>query len=206
MALLSTEEQPARTRVGSRVAARAFAVLLAVITWTTGARADELFQPAALEYQVKAAFLFNFAKFVEWPAEKLGDGSNPIIVGILGKDPFGSSIDETFRGKTVNGRDVIVRRISQASDAGRCHILFVASSEKGRLEEILLSVASSSVLTVSEIKQFVERGGMISFTTDENKVRLEINVGAAERAGVKISSKLLKLAQVVWAGPADRGN
>jgi hypothetical protein len=149
----------------------------------------------ASEYQVKAAFLYNFAKFVEWPA---GTGVDaPLVIGVLGKDPFGSQIDRAVEGKTVNGRRLMIKRFSSLEAYEYCHILFVSSSEKNNLAHIIAAVRNSSVLTVSETERFAHIGGIINFVTIENRIRFEINQAAAERAGLKISSKLLSLARVV---------
>lgn len=162
--------------------------------------------PAALEYQIKAAFLFNFAKFVEWPPGKLGEPRSRFAVCVLGKDPFGSVLDQALQGKTIDGRPVFVRRSASVSDCKDCHIVFISSSERERLAEVLQVLANASALTVSEMPRFAERGGMINFTTDDNKVRLEINAGSAASAGIRISSKLLNLAKVVRATPAGGQN
>ena len=160
---------------------------------------------ASLEYQVKAAFLYNFAKFVEWPAGKLGDGGSPIAVCVFGRDPFGATLDQTLQGKTANDRTLVVRRATAAADLKRCHILFISSSEKKRMAETLQSLGGGSVLTVGETEGFTEQGGMVNFTREQNKVRLEINPAAAARAGIRISSQLLKLARVVVRDEAEAG-
>jgi len=151
----------------------------------------------ASEYQVKAAFLYNFAKFVEWPAN-VGAGSDvPLVIGVLGKDPFGREIDRAVEGKTVNGRRLMIKRFSSLEAYEYCHILFVSSSERNNLPQIIAAVRNSSVLTVSETDRFAHIGGIINFVTIENRIRFEINQAAAERAGLKISSKLLSLGRVV---------
>ena len=164
--------------------------------------------PSASEYQLKAVFLYNFAKFVEWPAESLADARGPIIFGILGKDPFGATIDQIIKTKTVKDRKLRIKRFEKIKDlrvsyTGKgeeketCHILFISSSEEEHLANILEILKDSSVLTVGEMEQFAQRGGIINFTLREGKVQFEINVDAAERAELKISSKLLKLAKIV---------
>ena len=155
--------------------------------------------PETLEYQVKAAFLYNFAKFVEWPLPALGPPGSPIVVAVLGKDPFGSQLEQTFGNKTVQGRTIVVRRGEKLDDVKGCHILFVSSSEKRHLQQIFEALKKSSVLTVGEVDHFAELGGMINFVLENDKVHFEINVGSAERSGLKISSQLLRLAKVVKA-------
>ena len=156
--------------------------------------------PSAGEYQLKAVFLYNFAKFTEWPAESFADARSPIIIGILGKDPFGATIDQAIKGKTVKGRKLAIKRFEKIEDVKACHILFISSSEEKRLAKIMETLKDSSVLTIGEVKQFAQRGGIINFIIKENKIRFEINVDAAKQAKLKISSKLLELAKIVRDG------
>ena len=148
-------------------------------------------------HKEKAVFLYNFAKFVEWPAESFSDADAPIIIGILGNDPFGKVIDGAIKDKTVKGRKLSIKRFEKIEDVAVCHILFISSSEEKYLPAIMETLKDSSILTVGEVKQFAQRGGIINFILKENKIRFEINVDAAERAKLKISSKLLKLATIV---------
>lgn len=151
---------------------------------------------APTEYQIKAAFLYNFVKFVEWPAETL-PGDRPIIVGVLGKDPFGLALDDVILGKAVDGHPIQILRTNSVQDLRSCRIAFISPSEAKRLPEILAGLRGSSVLTVGEADHFAQLGGMIQFTLEGNKVRFAINVDAAERAHLKVSSKLLSLATVI---------
>ncbi len=151
----------------------------------------------ANEYEVKAAFLYNFARFVEWPDNVSPDPNGPLVIAILGRDPFGGEIDRAIEGKTVNGRRLVIKRFSSLETYEQCHILFVSSSERGNLPRILAAVRTNSVLTVSETDRFAQIGGIINFITIENRIRFEINQAAAERVGLKISSKLLSLGRVV---------
>lgn len=146
------------------------------------------------EHQVKAAFLFNFAKFVEWPAATFPETNSPIIFGVMGESPFGKVFEDTVRDKKINNRPVIVKPVPTPQEGKTCHILFINPSEKNRLPEIVEAVRSSSVLTVSETEQFIQSGGIINFMRENNKIRFEISDDAARRAGLKISSKLLSLA------------
>ncbi len=146
------------------------------------------------EYRLKAAFLFNFAKFVEWPPEAFATPNTPIVIGVLGDNPFGTDLEETVRNKVINGRPVVVK-FPQSSDAAtNCHILFISTSERKRLPEIFESLRRASVLTVSETDRFTEMGGMINFIPEGNKIRFQINDEAAKNAKLKISAKLLSLA------------
>ena len=150
----------------------------------------------ASEYELKAAILYNFAKFVEWPAAAFPDESAPIVFGVVGDDPFNGSLD-SVGGKSANGRQVAIRRLSVSEDLRSCHMLFVSSSEKKHLAQIVARVDGASVLTVGEMDGFASNGGMIRLTMEDNKVRFEINAGTARRDRLKISSKLLSLAKRV---------
>jgi len=133
------------------------------------------------EYQLKAAFLANFAKFVEWPAQTFPDGAAPVFVGIVGDDPFGRDIDDTFKGKALQGHPMAVRRVDWRDDLTRYHILYVSASEKRRLADILRQTESSSALTVSDIDGFCAAGGIIAFVMADERIRFEVNVDAAQR-------------------------
>lgn len=148
------------------------------------------------EHQVKAAFLYNFPNFVEWPEEALPDSATPLIIGILGEDPFGKAF-APFAGKTIKGRPVIIRRSTRLQELPLCHVLFICRSEAKNLPQILEYLQRRHVLTIGESEDFAQKGVMINFFLEENKVRFEINVKAAEQAGLKISSKLLRLARLV---------
>ncbi len=151
---------------------------------------------APTEYEVKAAFLYNFARFVEWPAESRPPGAT-FVVAVLGQDPFGPALDEVFRNKSVDGRRVEVRRVSRALDAAQSQILFVSSSEKERLPAILQGLREKPVLTVGEDAAFTELGGIVRLHSAQERVRLQINLAAASRGKLRISSQLLRIADVV---------
>jgi hypothetical protein len=154
-------------------------------------------QDSPSEYQVKAAYLFNFLKFVQWPADAFQDSLAPIMIGIVGDDPFGEALPQVVVGKTVQGRDLVIRKYHVGEDLRGSHILFISASEKKRLPQVLASLQGSSVLTVADMDHFVESGGMIQFLIEDSRVRFAIDVGAASRAHLKISSKLLSLARTV---------
>jgi hypothetical protein len=149
------------------------------------------------EYEVKAGFLFNFAKFVEWPADAFASADAPLILCLIGDDPFGSTLDTLVKGKAINGHAVLVRRLRRAEDAVGCHVLFIPDSESNRLGDILLAVKSRSVLTVGEVAEFPARGGAIRLFVADSKVRFDVNVGATNAVGLKLSSRLLALAASV---------
>jgi hypothetical protein len=148
------------------------------------------------EYAVKAAFIFNFAQFVEWPADAFVDSSSPVVIGIVGDDPFQGALEKAVAGKTAGGRPFSIRHLAASDDLKSCHMLFLAPSESGKTTEILHKVQGKSILTVGETDQFPNSGGVIRFFIDDNKVRFEINQDAAESARLKISSKLMKLARL----------
>jgi hypothetical protein len=155
------------------------------------------FGETALEYQVKAAFLFNFAKFIEWPAQRFKGPQDPIAICILGKNPFGETLAEAVRGKNVDGRSLVIRQVDDTKDACACNIVFVRATERKRSRSFLDAISGHAVLTVGEADGFASEGGIINFKIDGEKVRFQINVGAAEREKLHISSKLLALAEIV---------
>ncbi len=178
---------------------RLFAVFLVVVELLAGGMASARGQSPPTEYEIKAAFLYNFAKFVEWPADAFSDSRAPIVVGIVGEDPFGASLDAMVFGKSVNGRGLVVKRVSEGPELRSCHILFISSSRQKHLARILEILKDSGVLTVGEADRFTTSGGAIRFVLDENKVRFEINLDATGRARLKLSAKLLALARRVIA-------
>jgi hypothetical protein len=153
--------------------------------------------PAAGEYQIKAAFLFNFAKFVEWPPSSFPDGSTPLRICVLGRDPFGEELRNIIMQKKVSGRTLEVDQVVDPKEARNCQILFIASSEKTPVNQILQALRGANVLTVGDTKGFVQQGGMINFVLENDRVQFEVNPKAAEQAGLKISSKLLSVAKLV---------
>lgn len=155
-------------------------------------------QPAP-EYLIKAAYLYNFAMFVEWPNAAFARADSPIVIGVLGSDPFGQALDQTVRDKTVNNRHIRIDRVQSTQDLSRCHILFVSPSETARLNDVAYRLDGTSVLIVGDTAGLAKRGAIITFVVEDNKVRLEVNVEAAKRARLSISSKLLNLARIVRA-------
>ena len=147
-----------------------------------------------LEYPLKAAFLYNLVKFVEWPASS---SSGPITLGILGRDPFGATLEQLLRDKDLDGRPLLIHYISRAEELKSYHLVFIAASEKDRLGEILGALKDANTLTVSEIERFAERGGMVHLMMENKKVRFEVNVDTVSRARLKISARFLQLANVV---------
>ena len=173
---------------GRRLAVALALALMSVVV-PVAARADV---ERVDEYQVKAAFLFNFAKFINWPN---ADAGRPIVIAIVGEDPFGEAIDEVVRGRNVEGRSFLVRRLRHSDDLGTSDIVFVSGSEERRTPEILARVRPAGVLTVGETPHFVRDGGLVLFYVEGNRVRFQINKPGVERARVRISSQLLSLAK-----------
>jgi hypothetical protein len=151
----------------------------------------------ATEYQLKAVFLFNFVQFVEWPASVHATKDSPIVIGIVGEDPFGAALDKTVQGEKVSGRSLEVRRFKEGDDVTACHLLFIPGSAKDHAGDLLQKLQGRPVLTVSETPGFAERGGVINLVMADKKVRFEANPQTAARQGLKLSSKLLQLARVV---------
>lgn len=149
-----------------------------------------------LEHVVKAGFIYNFTKFIEWPESAFADPEAPIVIGILGKDPFGKQLDEAIKGETSRGRPLVVQRFERAEEAKACHLLFVANSEVARLKEVLRTIQGTPVVTVGEADDFVEGGGVIGFQVEEGRVRFIVNVDAAARTGAKIGSQMLNLSKI----------
>ena len=185
-----------RRQSGGRRASVLVCVALAglLLLWSGSAAAQGL--PPG-EYQIKAAFLLSFAKFVEWPAGKFHSDQDALQICVIGEDPFGKDLDETVAGKAVNGRPVAVHRMREASRARECHVAFVGLAQPQEFREALQTLNGAGVLTVGESDAFRGADGIINFVLEQNRVRFEINPAAANRAGLKISSKLLSLARLV---------
>jgi hypothetical protein len=155
------------------------------------------------EYRVKAAFLYNIARFVDWPSAAFADGGAPVVVCVLGVDPFGAALDDALQGRTVKGRPVTIRRSHDLATG--CHVVFIAFSEHKRVEDIIDRLGSTPVLSISEVDRFTQRGGIIGLTMEGAYVRFDINATAADRARLTMSARLLALASSVrGAGGAGR--
>lgn len=156
---------------------------------------------APSEYQVKAVFLFNFSQFVEWPAQSLGPAAAPFSICIVGEDRFGTELESAVHGENVQGHPFVVKRYAHPDAIeSSCQILFIDNSEAAQLDSITGALDGHAVLTVSDIEHSAERGAMIQFTSDRNRLRLRINVAAAKSAGLTISSKLLRPAEIIGEG------
>lgn len=158
-------------------------------------------QTTSREYQIKAVFLFNFAQFVEWPPDAFPDAQAPLIIGVLGEDPFGSVLDDTVRGEKIGSHSLLVQRYKRPEDIAACHILFLSQSESSRLEAIVALLRGRSLLTVSDTAGAARRGVMVGFATENKRIRLQINLEAARAADLVLSSKLLRPADIVAGQP-----
>ena len=155
------------------------------------------------EYQVEAVFLLHFTQFVEWPAQSFSDAHTPFVIGVLGRDPFGSSLDEAVRGESVNGRPLVIKRFADATDLRPCQILFIDRSAANDADHVIGTLAHSGTLTVSNFDVPAPADVIIRFLNEDRRIRLRINVDYARNAGLTISSKLLRPAQVVGTLPAS---
>lgn len=154
-------------------------------------------QSSTSEYELKAAFLFNFTQFVNWPASSFSSPQSPMVIGIIGKDPFGSYLEQAIKGENVNGHPIIVQHYSSVEDINSCQILFINVNDKKKLTQIVTGLNKKNILTVGDKSDFLERGGMIKFLNKNNKIKLQVNLSATKEANLIISSKLLRLVDIV---------
>ncbi len=157
----------------------------------------------SLEYKVKAAFLYNFAKFIEWPKAAFADDEAPLVFAIVGPDPFQGALDQALRDKTVGGRPISIRHFASAAEVQACHILF-SSGDKDETSKVIERVKGCPIVTVGEEPGFTRSGGMFRLFTERGKVRFEVNVDAARRAGLTISVRLIQVGIVVKDGEGRR--
>lgn len=153
-------------------------------------------QKPSLEYQVKSAFLYHFTQFVEWPATAFKTDDSPLIIGVLGPDPFGRYLDQSLKGEKAKEHPIVVRHYDKVEDAQEAHLLYVGYTEKGQFRAIVPSLKNKSILTVGDSPYFLNEGGMVRFFTDEQKIRFQINQQAYKREQLVLSSKMLRLADL----------
>jgi hypothetical protein len=170
----------------------AYAAALALLIPPAGSAAR--LEPS--EYGLKSVFLYQFCRFMEWPDSAFSSPNDPLIIGVVGDDPFGSLLKEAVEGETYHGRPIRIEHYRGPRDIRRCHLLFVSRSEVDQMAEILSAVAGKSVVTVGETDGFLDRGGMIALTADRNRVRLRVNTSSLRAANVDVSSKLLRVAEI----------
>jgi hypothetical protein len=180
--------------LGRQPLRRSVILLLILASWAGFAPAQD-----PREYQVRAVMLLNLTRFVEWPTSAFPSADAPIVIGILGRDPFGHVLDDVIKGEKVNGRGIVLERFPNLKALRSCHMLYISKSERGRIEKILGAVNGRSILTVSEVENFSgSLGGMVRLYVDEQrKVRLRVNLEAAKSENLRLSSKLLQVAEVV---------
>jgi hypothetical protein len=178
-----------RRRLGLLILATCASLLIA---WSATAQTN-----SASEYAVKAAFLFHFAEFVDWPEGAFKDANTPITYCITGEDPFRGALDDSLRAKVVGNRGMRVDHLKQGDSMQGCQVLFIGATENRRAASILANVKGSAVLTVGESPNFAENGGMIEFCLEGKKIRFDINLAAVNKAKLKMSARLLALAKTV---------
>jgi hypothetical protein len=201
---LNLHSKPSQTWIRSRCAplsaVQLMMLFLIFVVNPLGARAQE-FLP---ESQVKAAYLFNFLKFVEWPGNPVVDGQGKWVIGIVGDSPVGGELARLAERKSALNRDLQVKKLRATDDLRACNILFISESERKRLPLIFAALRGSSVMTVADMHHFIESGGMVQLVVEDARVRLTIDVGATDRARLKVSSKLMALTLAVTADVRNR--
>ncbi len=197
MAVLTMIARSRRWRIAPRPRAAWLLGLALLCAVAPGASAQT---PASAEYQLKAVFLFNFAQFVEWPARAFREPKAPLVIGVLGEDPFGAYLDDVVSGEKIGDRPLVVRRCKHAEDLDECHIVFISRSEAKNLGNIVARLKDRSLLTVSDVDTFTRWGGMVRFIMEGGKIRFRINVEAAKACGLTISSKILRPGTIVTPG------
>jgi hypothetical protein len=194
LALRQNQIEPLAGKANSRATLRRIcALVFCGVLFSLFARA----QPALPEYKLKAVFLFNFVRFTEWPPSAFATEDSPFIIGILGADPFGKTLEQTVKDEVANGHPIEVRHYKTVNEIKKCHVLFISSSESYHLDSILSALRGRSILTVGDVEGFADKGGMVRFSKEDNKIRFRINVEAAKAENLSISSKLLQLADIV---------
>jgi hypothetical protein len=181
---------------GSRWLSRALVAALAVV-FAVARPQPALAEPT--EQEVKAALIFNITRFVEWPVKAFDSPGAPLVIAIMGRDGVSDVLGPMLQGKSVNGRPLEVRLVRTVEEAGKCHVLYVAGSEKRRIVAILKSMGKTSTLTVADIEHFAERGGHINLVLEDQRVHVMVNLASVTGCRLSISAKLLSLAQIVGA-------
>jgi hypothetical protein len=193
-----TNRKPTRDPARGRAVKIAAGIVMVAMLISGGAPSFARGEPAP-EYAVKAAFLYNFAKFVEWPANAFAGPASPIVFFVFGEDPFGGAL-KSLKGKTANGRPIVVRYAANLGELERCHLLFVCASSMALLPKILQATKDWNVLTVGDVDGFARDGGTINLVNEGQRIGIEVNMEAAQRTRLQISSKLLALAKIVKPG------
>jgi hypothetical protein len=174
----------------AKLTAYAIALILAMAPAGSAAHVD------ASEYGLKSVFLYQFCRFMEWPTSAFSSPHDPLVIGVIGDDPFGQLLNEAVEGETYHGRPIRIEHYRNAREIKRCHILFVTHSEEDQVDQILSSVAGKNIITVGETDGFLDHGGMIALTAERNKVHVRVNQSSLRSANVDVSSKLLRIAEL----------
>lgn len=172
-----------------------FAISVLLLSISTSSCSQQI-EPSR-EYQLKSVFLFNLASFVDWPKNSFDTNQDPIIIGILGSDPFGKYLYETIQGEVIMEHPLMIQRYTSVDDITTCHILFINVANGDPFEKILNSLKGKNILTVGDVKDFAKKGGMVGFITEKNKIKIQINTEAVKKTDLIISSKLLRLAEII---------
>jgi hypothetical protein len=190
-----SRREPQSTRLTARFP---LPLWIATFCWLLASFTTSLAQSSVTkEYQIKAAYLYNFAKFVEWPAQSFTNSDSPLVIGVYGQNPFGTELEAIAKDHQINGRHIVIKMVATPADTGDVNLLFIGSEEDGQVSQTLAALGDADILTVGESEKFAASGGMIQFIRDADKVRFSIDADAAERHGLKISAQLLKLAASV---------
>ena len=172
-------------------------IIILIILLSIKVQAQMGFTLYPSEYQVKAKYLYNLARFVDWPEQSFADSNSSYIIGILGEDPFGIDLEKTVEGKKAKGRNFVVKRFPKYEDLQFCHILYINLTDKDKLNKVIKKIKNENILTVGDTKNFAQNGGIINFITKEKKIRFQINLSAAEQSGIQISSLILRQADLI---------
>jgi len=173
------------------------ALLVLTAGWVAGTSVSTAEEPLPSEYEVKAAFLINFPKYVDWPAEAFAETNSPVVIAVLGETPVAEEMQKVIAGRTVNGRKIVFKHLASGENSGICQILFISAAELRHSPDVLAKVKDTAVLTVGESDDFLESGGIINLARRDRRIALEVNLIAANKARIKVSSKLLGVASVV---------
>ena len=186
-----------KKRLGHKILLPVRILIAATVVAAGRVAYSENASPRILEYRIKSGFLFNFAKYVNWPQGTFGSPTNAITIGILGKDPFGEVLDNTVSAKSIDGRPIVLRRFRDAENIKECHVLFVSASEQDRLAAISEYLKRRAVLTVGDFQGFLQAGGQIEFVAEKDQVKFDVNLVAVRSAGLKLDANLLRVAHRV---------
>ena len=195
-----------QSHMGFLMRLRGCVVLLLMAGLAAAGTDDSPPAAAHTEEEIESAMLYNFAKFVEWPAGALGAAGAPVVIGVLGADSFIPKLDALLHGKTIQGHPIVVHRLDGGDPVKNCAVLFIGPAGRHEMARILQSASGPHILTIGDSAAFVRLGGVIAFLREDHRIRFEVNLDAAQRAGLEVSSKMLRLATVYREGPVRAGN